>query len=165
MTKNQFGTTTFEKHVFERERLGIDYRLSKRDMEAMKGWEMSRFEADMGRSIVWRVQTMMAHGDRTITATEDVPVTWWDHLKDDINLWALDHLKHTSFFFTNIAKAIICLCITPKTRTIEKSILVKRYCPHIAVGDNKPHVEFMLSRPSNYDWEDELQHRLPRRRF
>ena len=70
------GTVPFERHVFERECHGIDFHLSQREMETMKGWQLERFEDDMCRDIVWRVTTLMAHGDRTVTATEDVPVTW-----------------------------------------------------------------------------------------
>jgi hypothetical protein len=151
MAKNKlFETMPLERYLFEKERFGIDFRLSKRDKEAMKGWELERFEDDFSRSVVWRVTTLMAHGDRTVTATEDVPITWWDHVKYDINMWALDYLKRPRFFFTNIAKAIAYLPITPKFRRIESSILVKRFCPHVGVGDNRPHIEFMIGMPLNY---------------
>lgn len=148
-------TMTFERHVFERERMGIDFHLSQREMETMKGWEVARFEADMGRSIVWRVQTMMAHGDKTVLKEERVPVTWKDHLKFRLNVWSKWRLSREHFFFTNIAKAVQALKLRPKFRTIPTSIVIKNYCPHITVGDNRPHVEFMLHKQLNYGWEDE----------
>lgn len=146
------GTMPFERHVFERERLGIDFRLSQKEMETMKGWEIQHFEEDMGRSIVWRVQTTMAHGDKTVLKEERVPITWKDHLKLRLNIWSKWRLSREHFFFTNIAKAIQALKLRPKFRTIPTSILIKNYCPHIAVGDNRPHVEFMLHRQTEIDY-------------
>lgn len=156
MAKRPFlDTLPYERFKFDKEQLGLAFHLTKKQYEQMKGWEIEQYETDMGRDVVYRVTRLMAHGDRTITATEDVPVTWWDHIKYDINMWALDYLKHPHFFFTNIAKAIAYLPITPKLRRIEKSILVRRFCPHVGVGDNRPHIEFMMHKPQYHPWDDE----------
>jgi len=156
MAKRQFlEALPYERFKFDKEQLGISFRLTKKQFEEMKGWEIERYETDMGYEIVWRVTRLMAHGDRTITATEDVPVSWWDHLKLDINLWARNYLLNQHFFFTNIARAIAYLPIIPKFRQIEKSILVKRFCPHVGESDNRPHIEFLMHKPTYHPWDDE----------
>jgi hypothetical protein len=139
-----------EHYIFERERFTFSMALSKEQFESMKGWELNKYEADFGRQMVYRLTMLMAHGDRTVTATEDVPITWWDHLKLDVNLWALNYIRKPHLFFTNIARAIVHLSITPKFRRIESSILVKRFCPHVGVSDDRSHIEFLMHKPLNY---------------
>jgi len=151
---NKFDTLPYERYRFEKERMAFTSSLSRRQMEEMRGWELHKYESDLGEQMVYTLTRMMAHGDRTVTATEDVPVTWWDHLKLDINLWAVNYLKHHHFFFTNIARAIAYLPIVPKFRKIEKSILIKRFCPHVGESDNRPHIEFLVHKPLNYGYFD-----------
>ena len=87
----------YERFKFDKEQLGIAYMMTRQQLAKMKGWEIEQYETDRGREIVMRVTTLMAHGDRTVTATEDVPITWWDHLKLDVNLWARNYLLNPHF--------------------------------------------------------------------
>jgi len=145
--RNIFETMPFERYTFENERISFTMALSKSDFERMKGWEFQRYEAEMGSQMVYRLSRLMAHGDKEVKSSEDVPVSWWDHLKLDINLWARHYIIEPHFFFTNIARAITRLRITPKFRKIKTSVLIKNFCPHFDVGDNRPHIDFMMHKP------------------
>lgn len=131
----------FEKIKLE---LTQRYRISAADLN---GWNLKvhMAETDYGASyeLAFNLSNFIIHGKKEIKKSIDVPVSWIDHLKLDINLWARDYLLKPKFFFTNIAKAITVLNLTPKFKKIETSIVYMRYCPHVHASDTSCHVEFL----------------------
>jgi hypothetical protein len=145
-----------EQHRFEKELFGIEQRISRRVLEDMPGWQLESYIDDFCQDLVIRATTKMPHGDKEVKESFQFPLTWWDHLKHTINNWAWGHTIGQHLFFNNIAKAIIALKITPRYKSTPVfTQVIKNYCPHLAGGDNRPHIDFMLQKPLR--WE-ELYH-------
>lgn len=137
-----------QHYRFDKERLGRMCRIPERELDHLQGWEFESFLDERFHELVLQATIKLPYGDKVIKEELEVPLHWVDHLKFDINSWAWGWLveKH-HFFFTNIAKAITVLKLTPRFRTIPvMSQTIRNYCPHIGVGDNRPHIEFMLQK-------------------
>ncbi len=144
---NDHQIVPFERKVFEREKMGIEGRISRRLLEKLPNWEVETYIDDFCRDLVIRATTSMLHGDREVKTEFQFPKTWWDHLKHAVNNWAWSHTIGQHLFFNNVAKAIIALKITPCYKnTPVMTHVVKNYCPHLGVGDNRPHLEFMMHK-------------------
>lgn len=147
-------TEQCQRYKFNKERLGIMYRIPKSELEKLAGWEFESYLDERFRELILRATTQMSYGDKVVKEEFEVPLHWVDHLKFDINSWAWGWLvEKDHFFFTNIAKAITALKLTPRFRTIPvMSQTIRNYCPHIGVGDNRPHIEFMLQKSFGEDF-------------
>lgn len=139
---------TNEVHRFEKELIGIEGRIPSKMLENLPGAKLESYYDNYCHDLVIRLTHKVAFGDKVLKEEIDVPLTWWDHFKFDLNSWAWGWLVNKDhFFFTNIAKAITALKITPRFRAIPVMTQTSRnYCPHVSNGDNRPHVEFMLQR-------------------
>lgn len=135
----------FERVVFHKEQVGFSTRVSRKD--GLQGWMFDKYEEQAINELVYRVTNFMAYGYKEALEDADVPVTWVDHLKLDINVWATKYLRTPHFFFTNIAKAINQLRLKPRFRKIVTKTNIKNYCPHFNNNNSQDHVEFMQIKP------------------
>lgn len=154
MRNNPYEKIPYQTYRFEKELMGIEGRIPRRILEDYKGIKLESYYDSYCQDLVVRLSQKVAFGDKMLKEEIGVPKTWWDHLKFDLNSWAWrwlvdkDHL-----FFTNIAKVIIALKLTPRFRTIPVvTQTLRNYCPHISNGDNRPHIEFMLHRSFGEDF-------------
>lgn len=135
-----------ERIVFEKIIVALTkrYHISVRDLN---GWKLKAYQDEAvygaGAELAFELKNFIVHGKKEVKETVDVPVTWIDHLKLDLNKWANKHLINNPFFFTNLAKAILTLKLEPKFKTIEKLTTYMRYCPHVNTLDNSCHIEFL----------------------
>ena len=134
---DRLGTENIERVCFEKIRLELTqmYRIPVSDLE---GWnlEVAIREAEYGaaRELAFRLKNFIVHGEKRVDKFVTVPVSWWDHLKLTLNIWAKWRLQHEHLFFTNIAKSILFLKLRPKLRNIETLTTYMRYCPHVQIG-------------------------------
>jgi len=142
------GILDFEKNiervVFEKMMVNLTEtcQISKHHLS---GWKLDAHVLEdygMPRLLAFTLRNFMIHGSRNVLDHVVVPVSWLDHLKLDINLWAKKYLLQSHLFFTNIARAITSLKLTPKFREIHTKITEMRYCPHLS-SDHRTHFEFL----------------------
>lgn len=91
-------------------------------------WEVAVKEFDFGRKIgaAFSMWLLGCEIRRDIEKSEQVPVTWWDHVKVRFPI-----LRR--------------LFSAPTFRTIETEIKHWHVCPHIATPNHSRHYEFLVS--------------------
>jgi hypothetical protein len=145
-----YKTIHFDRHKFDKERIAFNIAIPERDLLIRDRWEIETYQDHVINALVYQLKAFIAHGRKEIKKSTDVPVTWWDHLKLTINIWTRKHLLSEKLFFTNIAKAIMILNLTPKFKQISTYVEIKKYCPHVG-RDDRYHVEFMMIEPLNME--------------
>lgn len=88
-----------------------------------------------GTDLVARLGVRLVGTHSEVLGVENVPLTWWDHLKSVIRTRARNSRYLDG---TQVARLFV------KTRSIATLTRVERLCPHHATRRHSDHVEFLV---------------------